>query len=152
MPTIEIETEQLLNAALQMPEEELKRFVTRLFALKAGEQVSALSERESELLLEINKGLSPADARRMKELIAKRQSYTITEDELQELIRLTDEAERLNVERVERLIELAHLRGVTIDEVIEHQILSSFDALPDAAKREVALEILRRTGNSTFRR
>jgi hypothetical protein len=35
MPTIEIETEQLLKAALQMPEEELQRFVTRLFTLKA---------------------------------------------------------------------------------------------------------------------
>jgi len=55
----------------------------------------------------------------MKELIAKRQSYTITEDELQELIRLTDESERLNVERMKHLLELAHLRGVTLDEVME---------------------------------
>ncbi|MGH9751484.1 MAG: hypothetical protein ACREA2_01765 [Blastocatellia bacterium] len=95
MPTIEIEPEQLLNAASQMPEEELQR------------------------LIKINQGLAPADARRMKELIAKRQSYTITEDELQELIRLTDESERLNVERIKRLLELAHLRGVTLDEVME---------------------------------
>ena len=55
----------------------------------------------------------------MKELIAKRQSYSIKEDELQELIRLTDEVERLNVERLKHLLELAHLRGVTLDEVIE---------------------------------
>ncbi|MDQ3257719.1 MAG: hypothetical protein M3R15_28170 [Acidobacteriota bacterium] len=54
----------------------------------------------------------------MKQLIAKRQSYTIAEDELQELIRLTDEAERLNVERVKHLIELAQLRNVTLDELM----------------------------------
>jgi hypothetical protein len=119
MPTIEIETEQLLKAALQMSEEELQRFVTRLFTIKARQKTSTLSERESELLIKINQGLEPADARRMKELIAKRQSYTITEDELQELIRLTDESERLNVERIKHLLELARLRGVTLDEVME---------------------------------
>jgi len=35
MPTIQIETEQLLNAALQLPEEELEQFVFKLFPLKA---------------------------------------------------------------------------------------------------------------------
>lgn len=119
MPTIQIETEQLLNAALQMSEEELKQFVAKLFALKARERVPALSEQESKLMLQINQGLSSADARRRKELIAKRESYTISEDELQELIRLTDEAERLNVERVKHLIELSHLRNVPLEELMK---------------------------------
>ena len=35
MPTIQIETDQLLKTALQMPEEELKQFVAKLFALIA---------------------------------------------------------------------------------------------------------------------
>lgn len=118
MPTIEIETEQLLKAALQMPEEELQRFVTRLFMLKASQRARTLSERESELLIKINQGLPSADARRMKELIAERHSYIITEGELQELIRLTDESERLNVERIKHLLELAHLRGITLDVVM----------------------------------
>lgn len=118
MPTIQIESDQLLNAALQMPEEEFQRFVTRLFTLKAHERTPALSERESELLTGINQGLSSADARRMKELIGKRQSYTLTENELQELIQLTDESERLNVDRLKHLLELAQLRGVTLDDVM----------------------------------
>lgn len=119
MPTAQIETDQLLNAALQMPEEEFQQFVTKLFTLKARERVPTLSQLESELLTNINQGLRPTDARRMKELIAKRQSYTIKEVELQELIRLTDESERLNVERMKYLLELAHLRGVTLDEVMK---------------------------------
>ncbi|MBS1791371.1 MAG: hypothetical protein JST85_26910 [Acidobacteria bacterium] len=119
MPTAQIETDQLLNAALQMPEEEFQQFVTKLFTLKARERVPTLSQRESELLTAINQGLPPTDAKRMNALIAKRQSYTIKEDELQELIRLTDESERLNVERMKHLLELAHLRGVTLDEVME---------------------------------
>ena len=101
MPTIEVTEEQLLQAALQMSRPELERFVARLFALKAREYAPALSEREEELLQKINKGLPPATGKRMNELIAKRQSCTITEDELQELIRITDEAEQLDVERLE---------------------------------------------------
>jgi hypothetical protein len=119
MSTTQIETDQLLNAALQMPEEEFQQFVTKLFTLKAGERVSALSQRESELLMNINLGLPPTDARRMKALIAKRQAYTLMEDELRELIRITDEAERLNVERLRHLLELAHLHGVSLDVVME---------------------------------
>ena len=46
-------------------------------------------------------------------------TYTITEADLQELIRLTDESERLNAERIKHLLELAHLQGVTLDEVMK---------------------------------
>jgi hypothetical protein len=119
MPTIQIETDQLLQAALQMPREELEQFVARLFALKAQQETPGLSEREAELLMKINQGLPPATSKRMKKLIAKRQSGTITEDELQELICLTDESERLNVERLKHLIELAAVRNITLDELMD---------------------------------
>jgi hypothetical protein len=119
MPTIQIETEQLLNAALQMPREELEQFVARLFALKAREYAPVLSEKETELLLKINQGLPPAMQQRLNELIDKRQSHTITQDELEELIQLTDQVELFDAERLKHLIELAHLRGVTLDELIK---------------------------------
>jgi hypothetical protein len=119
MPVTQIEPDQLLNAALQMPEEDFQRFVKKLFTLKAQARVPSWPPREMELMSKINLGLSPADARRMRTLIAKRQSYLIQDEELQELVRLTDEAERLNVERLKHLLELAYLRGVTLDEVME---------------------------------
>lgn len=118
MPTIQIENEQLLQAALQMSREELEQFVARLFALKARQETPGLSERETELLMKINQGLPPNTQHRLNELIDKRQSYTITQEELQELIQLTDQAESFDVERLKQLIELAHLRGVTLDELI----------------------------------
>jgi hypothetical protein len=119
MPTIQIETEQLLNAALQMPRPELEQFVRRLFALKTQQESPGLSEREAELLMKINRGLSPETANRRKKLIAKREAETITKKELQELIQITTEVERLNVERVKNLIELASLRNVTLDELMD---------------------------------
>ncbi len=119
MPSMQVESNQLVNAALQMPEDEFQRFVTELFTVKARTKTPTLSERESGLLPRINQGLAAADANRMRALVAKRQSYTITETELQELIGLTDESERLNVERMKALLELARLRGVTLDEVMK---------------------------------
>ncbi|MBA3715527.1 MAG: STAS/SEC14 domain-containing protein [Pyrinomonadaceae bacterium] len=119
MPTIQIDTEELLNAALQMSREELEQFVAKLFTLKARQETPGLSERETELLLKINQGLPPDTQQRVNELIDKRQSYTITQDELQELIQLTDQIEMFDAERLKHLIGLARLRGITLDELIK---------------------------------
>lgn len=117
MPTASIE--QLLNAVMQLPPPEYEQFLQKLLHLKAREKAPCLSKRESELLLAINQGLPPADARRMRTLIRKRQAYEITPDELQELIGLTNESERLGAERLKHLIELAALRNVTLDEIMQ---------------------------------
>ncbi|MGH9843942.1 MAG: hypothetical protein ACREEM_34840 [Blastocatellia bacterium] len=70
-------------------------------------------------MLKINQGLPSAMQQRLNELIDKRQSHTITQDELEELIGLTDQVEMFDAERLKHLIELAHVRGVTLDELIK---------------------------------
>jgi delta 1-pyrroline-5-carboxylate dehydrogenase len=119
MPTIQVETDELLKAALQLPQVELEQFVRRLFSLKARERTSVLSEREAELLEKIYQKLPAATQQQINELIKKRQAYTITPDELQELIALTDEAEAFDVARLELISELAHLRNVPLDQFIQ---------------------------------
>ncbi len=119
MPTIQIETEQLLNAALQMPRPELEQFVRRLFALKTRQESPGLSEREAELLMKINQGLPTNLQERLSHLIAKRRAETITAKELQELKKLTDQVELLDAQRLELLIELAHLRNVPLRKLIK---------------------------------
>ncbi|MCA1628512.1 MAG: STAS/SEC14 domain-containing protein [Acidobacteria bacterium] len=118
MPNIQIETEQLLNAALQMPRAELEQFVARLFALKAREFAPVLPQRESELLLQINQGLPLLTRERLNELIERRRSHTLTEDELRELCQLTDRIEKFDAERLQSLVELAALRTVSLDDLI----------------------------------
>jgi hypothetical protein len=119
MPTIQIDTEQLLNAALQMPQGELEQFVARLFALKARERVPSLTWRESELLLQINRGLPPPTRQRLNELIEKRQADTITPAELLELRQLTGQIEKSDAERLKCLIELAAIRPAPLDDLIQ---------------------------------
>lgn len=115
MPTIQVDTEELLNAALQMPQGELEQFVARLFTLKARERTPVLSERESELFLQINQGLPLRTRKRLNKLIEERQSHTISENELQELRRLTNRIEKSDAVRLKCLIELAALRNVSLD-------------------------------------
>lgn len=119
MPTIQIGTDELLEAALQLPQVELEQFVTKLFVLKAKERVPSLSQRESELLLRINQPLPPPQRKRLNQLIKKRQAYTITPNELRELKQMTNEIELSDAERLKCLIELAAIRNVSLDELIK---------------------------------
>ena len=119
MPTIQIETDQLLQAALQMPREELDRFVARLFALKARQDSPGLSEREAEILMQINQGPLSVKQERLNELIDKRQAGTITAKELRELKGLTDQIELSDAGRLKLLTELAHLRKVSLRKLIK---------------------------------
>ena len=49
----------------------------------------------------------------------KRNSETLIEQEYQELLELTAYMENLSVRRLEYLIELAKLRNLSLDEIIE---------------------------------
>jgi hypothetical protein len=92
-----------------------------VFALKARERAPVVAEREAELLGQIYQGLPAATPQRLNELIEKGQASTITDTELQELRTLTDQVELFDAARLERLIELAHLRNVPLQQLI-HQL------------------------------
>lgn len=61
---------------------------------------------------------SPAHRRRYRDLRAKLKAETLTPEEHQELITLSDEREALNLECVTVLAEVANLRGVPLESVI----------------------------------
>jgi hypothetical protein len=74
-----------------------------------------LPKDETELLQQINCGL-PADIRqRYDALNAKLHDETITPQEHAELLALIDRIELADAERMQRLITLARLRGVSVD-------------------------------------
>lgn len=93
-------------------------FVARLIEerlRKEKHRAPRLSARETELLREINRGLSPGDWQRYRELIAKRRAEALSPAEQNALIALSDEIEAINVRRIERLVELAHLRNTPLE-------------------------------------
>jgi hypothetical protein len=119
MPTIQIDTEQLLHAALQLPHAELEQFVTRLLVLHIDHTTPRLTQTETELLLKVNQGLPSTTQQRLDELITKRQTRSLTPEEHQELIQITEQSEELDADRTRHLLALAALRNVSLDEVIQ---------------------------------
>jgi hypothetical protein len=118
MPTSQIETQQLIDAALRMSRPELKRLVAKIFALKAREETASLSQREGELLLRINQGVPEEMQRRYDSLIRKRRHHKLTRAEHRELLMLTQQIEQIDVERLKWLSELAQLRGASLPDLM----------------------------------
>jgi hypothetical protein len=123
MTTIAIEaqisTEQLLHAVEQLPPQDLAQFVDQIIALRARRAAPHLSKAETALLLQINRGIPAALQQRCGELSAKRQAEVITPDELQELIQITAQIEQHDAERLSALIELARLRQIPLDDLMD---------------------------------
>jgi hypothetical protein len=77
------------------------------------------TSKESDLLKEINLGVSADTWAEYHLLIAKRQAETLTEEEQQQLIGISDRLEVANVRRMKALIELANLRGQSLSRVMQ---------------------------------
>jgi hypothetical protein len=124
MPIIQVEAEvsgpQLLKGAAQLEAAEFDQFVADVLRLRAQRQGPHVSEVEGDLLMRINQGLPPQLRQRLQELIGKRQQESLTADEHAELLRLTDEVEHLEANRLDALTQLAQLRGTTLADLMAH--------------------------------
>lgn len=118
MTVIKIEarvpSDELIKAVEQLDAPELERFVAQVLALQARRKAPALPGPEAELLQRINRGLPTDVQRRYSELISRRQSGRLTPEEHRELLRLTEQVERVDAERAADLAALARLRGVPL--------------------------------------
>ncbi len=112
-------TQKLLEEARQLSLPELDKFVAELIALRAQRLAPSLTREESALFMTINRGFSAVRQARFDELVKQLRAERITKEELDELIRLTDEAEQQNVKRIEALGELARLRGVSLTDLMD---------------------------------
>ena len=124
MPVVQVEaqvpTDELLKAVGRLSQSDLEQFVSQVIALRAKRQATSLPRVESELLLKINEGVPFDIQKRYNELTAKRQAEILTPDEYEELLRLTQQVEKLEARRVEYLAELARLRGISLTALMEN--------------------------------
>ena len=112
-------SEELLRAIDHLEEAELQPFISQVLARTARRLAPHLEHRESELLEKINRALPPESEQRYRKLIAVRQAKELTPAELEELLSLTDQAERLQAERIQHLADLARIRGVSLTELMD---------------------------------
>lgn len=78
-----------------------------------------MTTKETKLLQIISHNFNKTEQARFDELIEKRQSYTITEEELEELKALSIYSEEIAVERVKALTELAAIRKTTVSDLMK---------------------------------
>jgi hypothetical protein len=109
---------QLLAAAEQLTAEELTAFAADVVALRARRLAPSLAADEAALLQRINAPSPSGEAQRYAELVALRDAEALSPAEQAELLRLSDAREERNVERMTTLVELATLRGVTLNELL----------------------------------
>lgn len=76
--------------------------------------VKRLSPVETRLLEKINQSLSQIQWERYRELIARRQAGTLTPQEQDELISISDRIEEVNVKRIQYVAELAEAQHTTL--------------------------------------
>ncbi len=120
MANLEVSTENLLNAVVQLPAKEFERFIEKARKLRQNPTKSRWTKSEIEMIRSLNNCvLSSEKQNRFNKLVKKRRAEKITESELEELITLTDESESLNVKRIEILAQLATAKNKTLPEIMD---------------------------------
>jgi hypothetical protein len=109
--------DELVQAANQLNETDLEQLVSRVLLLQAKRQAPVLSGVETELLLHINQGI-PSDLQQYRALRAKRNDETLTDEEYELLLELSDRIEVLAAERAGSLVKLAELRQVPLTQLM----------------------------------
>ena len=104
-------------SSLGLPE--LDQVMKRLIGLRKQRLTTVLTENETDLLKKINSSIPVEIQSRYDHLLEKRNKETLTDFDYKELIELTNYTESLNVQRLEYLVELAKLRNIPLDELIE---------------------------------
>ena len=120
MAHLEVSTENLLDAVVQMPAREFEHFFEKAKELRRKSPKSRWTKREIALIKKLNDCVLLSEKQtRFNELVKKRRAEKITADELKELIALTEESETLNVKRIEILAKLARAKNKTLDEIMD---------------------------------
>lgn len=117
METITIK--ELIKGAESLETTILEDYIQKILQIRAKRIADNLDYQESELLKNINLGLSEDKRLRKAELWEKREAETLTTTEHQELMNIIDESEALNVNRVINIGKLAQLRGITPIQLME---------------------------------
>ena len=116
---VNIDLDKVLDGMAQLDLSELERFAFHVNSLIARRKAPSLPKRETELLQQINRGVPVAVRQRYAVLHEKLLGETLTTEEHQEFSTLVDQIEQSDVERLKQLIELAQLRNLPLDALMD---------------------------------
>jgi hypothetical protein len=117
--------QRLQNLVETLPEESLLRAESLLTDLKSAAVSPSISSQEAPLIAIIERRLPSEAQTRLNNLRQRLADETITEAEHQELLTFIDPIEQMDAERVEAMIQLAQLRQVNLNTIIQ-EFLAAF--------------------------
>jgi hypothetical protein len=124
---VDLGLDDILNGISELETKDLEKFMQKVGHLIARRKVAYLPERESQLLMKINKAISAPLQKRYEELLTKNREETITPIEHEELLKIIDKVETKNAERLENLIELSRIRNISLDTLMRQLHLNPLE-------------------------
>jgi hypothetical protein len=112
---VDLGLDDILNGISELDTKDLEKFMQKIGYLIARRKVAYLPERESQLLMQINKAIPATLQNRYEYLLTKNREETITSSEHKELLKVIEKVELKNAERLENLIELSGIRNISLD-------------------------------------
>lgn len=112
-------SQQLLQAIDQIEISELRPLVSEILARASQRLAPSLPDGESALLQRINRGLPSVIEQRYRELDARRRADRLGAADREELLRLIEQIEAVQAERLADLIALAELRGTSLPKLMD---------------------------------
>jgi hypothetical protein len=109
---------ELLHQVGQLSTPDFEAFFMQIQSLRFQKVMSDENVVEKKLLKQIKVGLLSPKQTRFEYLIARRDAHIITENELVELIKLTNDVEKNDVIRLKRIAKLADLKNMSLPEVV----------------------------------
>ncbi|MEZ4959938.1 MAG: hypothetical protein R2830_08970 [Saprospiraceae bacterium] len=119
-PSINIDKNELLSVVSKMPTPELEKLSKQINRLVGQRREEVASKQEFDLLRRIRKPLfSEEQGKKYKVLHKKLKVNALTSIEHEEFLKLIQLRESKGVIRLESMIELAKLRDVSFDELLD---------------------------------
>lgn len=116
---------EIIDDLARLTARQLETVIEHASALRLQKRQAVMSERESEILRAINRGLSAEKSARLQRLQEKLRHETIQPREHKQLLRLSDELEKLAAQRLKGLIELALLRKTSVPKLMSEMGLTA---------------------------
>ena len=114
----QISITELINHVGHLSTGEFEEFFSKIQSLRFQKVAHDTNDTEIKLLKQIKTSLLNSKQMRFEYLIACRDAHTITEKELQELIKLANDIEKNDVIRFKRIGKLADLKHMSLQDVI----------------------------------
>ncbi len=109
----------LLEKTIELSSTDFDAYFDTLLKIHLRRKVKTIPDNESGLLQKINKIIPNSLIKKSRLLSKKMNSATISNSEYQELVKLTETIEALNVTRLTLITELATIKNMDIDKVME---------------------------------